>query len=90
MLPEIGYHIRRDCWRRGYAKEAARAVRDWLFRNTDFGAAYSYMNAANAASVATALANGMRRIKEFTDPCGVPYTVCAITRSEWEQLTERH
>ena len=27
-LPEIGYHIRRDCQRRGYAKEAALAVRN--------------------------------------------------------------
>ena len=27
VLPEIGYHIRRDFQRRGYAKEAAKAVR---------------------------------------------------------------
>ena len=35
MLPEIGYHIRRDCQRKGYASEAAKAVRSWAFRNTD-------------------------------------------------------
>ena len=29
MLPEIGYHIRSNCQRRGYAKEAAAAVRSW-------------------------------------------------------------
>jgi len=28
MLPEIGYHICRDCQRKGYAKEAAKAVMD--------------------------------------------------------------
>ena len=28
LLPEIGYHIRRDCQHRGYATEAAGAVRD--------------------------------------------------------------
>ena len=28
VLPEIGYHIRRDFQRRGYAKEAAKAERD--------------------------------------------------------------
>ena len=33
-LPEIGYHIRRDFQRRGYAKEAAKAVLNWVFRNT--------------------------------------------------------
>ena len=28
MLSEIGYHIHRKYWRHGFAKEAARAVRD--------------------------------------------------------------
>ncbi|MBR3740074.1 MAG: GNAT family N-acetyltransferase [Clostridia bacterium] len=40
LLPEIGYHIRRDCQRKGYAKEAAKAVRDWAFRNMDYPALY--------------------------------------------------
>ena len=31
MLPEIGYHIHKKHWRKGYAKEAAIAVRDWPF-----------------------------------------------------------
>ena len=31
LLPEIGYHIHKKYWRRGYGKEAARAVRDWVF-----------------------------------------------------------
>ena len=41
MLPEIGYHIRADHKRKGYAKEAATAVRDWAFANTD----YKYLQA---------------------------------------------
>ncbi len=40
MLPEIGYHIRRDHQRKGFAKEAALAVRDWAFENTDYPALY--------------------------------------------------
>ena len=31
MKPEIGYHIRADKQKMGYAKEAAIAVRDWTF-----------------------------------------------------------
>ena len=42
MLPEIGYHIRADCQGRGYTKEAAKAVRNRTFRNTDYSALYSY------------------------------------------------
>ena len=33
MLPEIGYHINKRYWRQGFAKEAAIAVRNWVFRN---------------------------------------------------------
>ena len=41
ILPEIGYHIAKAYQRRGYAKEASRAVLDWTFRNTPFGTVYS-------------------------------------------------
>ena len=43
IKPEIGYHIRKDQQRKGYAKEAAIAVRDWAFENTPFNVLYSYM-----------------------------------------------
>ena len=36
IQPEIGYHIRADQQKHGFAKEAAIAVRDWTFRNTPF------------------------------------------------------
>ena len=31
--PEIGYHLHRDWQKRGYAREAARACRDWAFEH---------------------------------------------------------
>ena len=40
IKPEIGYHIRGDQQRNGYAKEAAIAVRDWTFHNTTFNVVY--------------------------------------------------
>lgn len=85
-LPEIGYHINKKFWRRGYAKEAARAVRDWLFENSDFDSAYSYMKYTNAASYSTAESIGMKRIKEYPDPRDIKCYVYRITRSEWEAL----
>lgn len=33
LLPEIGCHINKKYWRRGFAKEAARACRNWAFSN---------------------------------------------------------
>ena len=67
MLPEIGYHIRRDCQRKGYAKEAAKAVMDWAFRNTDYPALYSYCKYTNEASIRTAEAIGMQFDREYPD-----------------------
>ena len=82
-LPEIGYHIHKDHWRRGYAKEACAAVKDWLFTRTAYDSVYSYMNRENLPSYATAASNGMRRIKEYFN--GAEHLlVYAITRSEWE------
>ena len=86
QLPEIGYHIHKDHWRRGYAKEAAKAVRDWAFENRNFDTLYSYMHHTNVASYSTAQAVGMQRIKEYTDEKDGILYVYAITRSQWEAL----
>ena len=67
MLPEIGYHIRRECQRKGYAKEAAKEVMDWTFRNTDYPALYSYCKYTNEASIRTAEAIGMQFDREYPD-----------------------
>ena len=86
MLPEIGYHIHKDHWRKGYASEAARAVRDWAFRNTEFDRLYSYMTATNLPSYSTAASAGLKKIKEYADRDGVPHYVYRITREEWKNL----
>ncbi len=88
-LPEIGYHIHKKYWRRGYAKEAARAVRDWAFANTAYNTLYSYMNYTNEASWRTAMANGMKKVKEYADAKNTVHYVFAITREEWEQLRQQ-
>ena len=88
QLPEIGYHINKRHWRRGYASEAARAVRDLAFTNTDFPCLYSYMTASNLPSYSTAAAAGLKRIKEYNDEKGVPHLVYRITREEWENLVK--
>ena len=86
MLPEIGYHIHKKYWRRGFAKEAARAVRDWAFQNTEYNVLYSYMKHTNEGSWRTAMANGMKKVKEYPDPKNTISYAFAITRKEWENL----
>lgn len=85
MLPEIGYHIHKNHWRKGFAKEAAGAVRDWVFQNTQYDTIYSYMKYTNIGSYSTALAIGMKKRKEYADPKNTISYVYAITRGEWEK-----
>ena len=82
MHPEIGYHIRADQHRKGYAKEAAAAVRDWAFANTDYPALYSYCKYTNIGSYKTAESIGMHFEKEYPDPENKITHVSVIFREE--------
>ena len=80
-LPEVGYHINKNYWKRGYAKEASKAVIAWTFENTKYDCLYSYMNIENEPSYRTAEANGMKRIKEYDDG---EEKLCVYSLSKWE------
>lgn len=86
LLPEIGYHIHKKYWRRGFGSEAARAVRDWAFQNTRYDRIYSYMKYTNIGSYSTAVANGMKKVKEYPDEKNTISYAYAITRDEWNAL----
>ena len=83
-LPEIGYHIRKDHWRKGYASEAAAACIRVAFERFGFPAVYSYMNAENEPSFRTAMKNGMTLVDEYVDNHHGKLKVCRITREEWD------
>ena len=84
MLPEVGYHIRRDKQRMGYATEAASACVRWAFENHGFPAVYSYMKYTNLPSATVAQKIGMRFLLEYPDPDNTFTRVYRITREEWE------
>ena len=83
MLPEIGYHIRADRQRRGYASEAAAECIRYAFENLGFPAVYSYMKYTNIPSQRTAMKNGMKYIGEYPDPDNTYTRVYRIRREEW-------
>lgn len=86
IKPEIGYHIRADKQRKGYAKEAAAAVRDWTFENTPFREIYSYMKYTNEPSVKTAVSYGCRQVDEFEDEANEITKVFMISKDEWRLI----
>ena len=88
LLPEIGYHIRKDQQRKGYASEAAAACISLAFEIHHFPAVYSYMKYTNIASQRTAMKNGMRLLAEYEGPDNTYTRVYGIHREEWEEQHE--
>ena len=88
LLPEIGYHIRKDQQRKGYASEAAAACIRYSFENYAFPAVYSYMKYSNIPSQRTAMKNGMKFVEEYVDPDNTYTRVYIINRKEWEEQHE--
>ena len=86
IRPEIGYHIRGDQQRKGYAREAATAVRDWTFKNTPFGRIYSYMKATNLPSARTAVSWGCHFAGEYPDDENGVTSIYEMSREEWKAL----
>ncbi|MBR4554181.1 MAG: GNAT family N-acetyltransferase [Ruminococcus sp.] len=85
IRPEIGYHIRADHQRKGYASESARAVCNWTFENLPFGSVYSYMKHTNEPSAKTAMAYGCRQIAEFPDEDNGITKVFELTKENWKK-----
>ena len=63
-------------------------VRDWAFQNTDYDTLYSYMKYTNIGSYSTALATGMKKVKEYANSRNILSYAYAITREEWEALAK--
>ena len=45
-----------------------------------------YMKYTNVGSYRTAIANGMKKVKEYADPKNTISYAYAITREEWERI----
>ena len=63
---ELGYDFRSDFWNRGYATEAAVAVRDYAFKVLHLPQLISLIRVGNLASKRVAEKVGMTLAEEFT------------------------
>jgi RimJ/RimL family protein N-acetyltransferase len=91
---EIGWIVREDRWRMGYAYEAMRAVVDWGFDTIGAPLLVALTCAANTGSWRLMEKLGMeRRVDlDFDDPdmpeSGNPVIQYALTASRWAKLRE--
>ena len=65
-VTELGYDFRSDTWNRGYATEAASAVRDYAFEILRLPELISLIRVGNLASKRVAEKAGMTFVEEFT------------------------
>jgi RimJ/RimL family protein N-acetyltransferase len=83
---EIGWLVREDRWRRGYAHEAMRAVVDWGFGSFHAPQIVALTLASNVGSWRLMEKLGMTRREDldFPDPDGGETNIqYAITRDQW-------
>jgi RimJ/RimL family protein N-acetyltransferase len=64
-VAELGYDFRSDCWNRGYATEAACAVRDYAFGTLRLPLLVSLIQPGNAASARVAEKTGLLNVGEL-------------------------
>ena len=83
---EIGWRLRSDMWRRGYAFEAATRVLQFAFTDLDLPIVVSRVAAGNEPSQALMCKLYMRRVSEldYVHPADrTPLLVYSIERREW-------
>lgn len=84
---EVGYHVIRELWGRGYATEAASACLDWGFANLDAPEIYAIVRDTNLASMNVAIRLGMtvrRRFIKHYRGIDMPHLAFAVSREAWQ------
>ena len=84
---ELGYRLLKHEWGKGYATEAARAVRDYGFRELRLNRIISLIDPENYRSIAVAKKVGMRFEQEIVmEGYSHPDHVYSITASDQVQI----
>jgi len=81
---EVGYHIFKKYWGRGYAPEAARLFLDYAFQNDLSDSVISIIATGNVKSQRVADKNGLTREKR-TNWSGLDVYIYRIRKDVWEK-----
>ena len=86
---EIGWMLTPSAWGRGYATEAARAIRDEAFERLALDSLLAGYHPENTASGRIMEKLGMTFDRDVTDANGWPLRVYQLSREQWERLPDR-
>jgi RimJ/RimL family protein N-acetyltransferase len=87
LLPEVGYHINKLFWCKGYASQATKACLRYAFDNITFDEIFSYQKLINIPSKKVAEKVGMSLREEYADEKNIKTSVYSITRTEFYAMT---
>jgi [ribosomal protein S5]-alanine N-acetyltransferase len=82
---EIGYHLQKSFWHKGYAIEAARGCKQFAFEKLNASEVWSVIRDSNFASMNVAIRNGMTirgRFVKHAYGVDMPHYGFAVTREE--------
>lgn len=82
-VPEIGYHIDKRFWNKGYATQASKACLRYAFDVAKFDKVYSYQKYTNIPSRRVAEKMGMTLTQEYADDINTKTSVYAINKTEY-------
>lgn len=83
---EIGYHLMKQHWGKGYATEAAQLFRDYGFERELAPSITSIIHPLNENSKRVARRNGMQLVSTNARFRDSEYNLFRITKEEWQQL----
>lgn len=83
LFPEIGYHINKRFWCKGYASQASKACLKYAFENMKFDEIFSYQKWTNIPSKKVAEKMGMSLREEYASEKNEKTSVYSITRAEY-------
>ncbi|MDF2906014.1 MAG: GCN5-related N-acetyltransferase [Herbinix sp.] len=87
LFPEVGYHIDKRFWCKGYASQAAKACLRYAFENKDFDEIFCYQKWTNIPSRKVAEKMGMTLREEYDDEKNTKTSMYSITRKEFYATT---
>jgi RimJ/RimL family protein N-acetyltransferase len=87
---EIGFHIRKNCWQRGFASEAARAVMEHAFNDLSAKGLFAGHNPRNNASRLLLAKLGFRYTHdEYYAPTGLEHPSYLMTADDYSRLKKQ-
>jgi [ribosomal protein S5]-alanine N-acetyltransferase len=85
---EVAYLIHRPYWRRGFAKEAALACRDYAFEAFERQKVYALIRPENVPSQGVAVKLGMTPEPYTIQHSSLEHQVFCISRADWQSRVD--